>query len=153
MELYYSMLWTMGGKMAESPLARFVQAQESSYATALQELKQGKKTSHWIWYIFPQIIGLGYSETAKFYAIKDLKEAKQYLAHPILGPRLEACSQAMLAHSSLTALDIMGYPDNLKLQSSMTLFDVAEPYSEFRRVLRRFYNGEKDQVTLENLSI
>lgn len=109
-------------------LQRFLDAQERDYRTALAEIKNGRKQSHWMWYIFPQIDGLGFSSTAKFYAIKDLTEAKNYFAHPVLGERLVEISKAMLEIEGKTANQILGSPDDMKLKSSMTLFGALENY-------------------------
>ncbi|GAA4325968.1 DUF1810 domain-containing protein [Mucilaginibacter gynuensis] len=131
-------------------LKRFLDAQFRDYATAFTEIKSGRKKSHWMWYIFPQIDGLGFSSMAKHYAIKDLPEAKAYLAHPILGPRLVAISKALLALRGDNAGDIMGSPDDLKLRSSMTLFALvpgADPV--FLAVLEKYYLGEKDHATVQ----
>ncbi len=133
----------------ENNLKRFTDAQAASYATALSEIKSGKKRSHWMWYIFPQIQGLGFSETSKFYTIKDLIEADEYLKHPILGSRLIEICNALLALESNNANRILGSPDDMKLQSSMTLFSSlpdAEPV--FQSVLEKFFGGEKDNQTL-----
>jgi uncharacterized protein (DUF1810 family) len=135
-----------------SNLTRFLDAQASSYEQALSEIKSGRKRSHWMWFIFPQLQGLGYSETARFYAIKDLQEAELYLQHPVLGPRLVAISKAMLALEGKTANQILGNPDDLKLKSSMTLFAAipgADPV--FKAVLDKYYNGEEDEKTLRLL--
>ena len=133
-------------------LDRFVQAQEGVYPRALAELKAGEKQSHWMWFIFPQIDGLGYSSAAKFYAIKSKEEAKAYLNHPVLGPRLVSCCEALLQCSSSSASEIFGYPDDMKLCSSVTLFaSVSESNSVFVRVLERYYEGQPDPKTLELL--
>ncbi|NJD54854.1 MAG: DUF1810 domain-containing protein [Nitrospirae bacterium] len=133
-------------------LARFVSAQEKSYASALSELRDGEKRTHWMWYIFPQIDGLGHSPTAKFYAIKSAEEARQYLRHPVLGPRLLACAEAVLSVEGLSASQIFGFPDDVKLRSSMTLFaSIAGPGSVFARVLDRYFQGEPDQKTVDLL--
>ena len=108
-------------------LDRFLIAQQNYYRTALQEIKSGRKQSHWIWYIFPQIAGLGYSETARYYAIKDMNEAKAFLENSTLKKNLVEISQALLEVDSDDAVRVMGWPDNLKLKSSMTLFALAEP--------------------------
>ncbi len=130
-------------------LNRFLEAQAGTYEQALAELKQGRKESHWMWFIFPQIDGLGRSPTSRFYAIKSAQEAKGYLAHPVLGQRLRECSAALLAHTGLSASDIFGFPDDQKLRSSMTLFaTVAEPDSVFTRVLDHYFQGRSDQRTL-----
>ena len=108
-------------------LSRFHKAQQGSYETALAEIRSGRKCSHWIWYIFPQIQGLGFSSTAQYYAIENLEEAKAYLADPVLRERLLEISNALLALDSCDPSEVMGYPDDLKLRSSMTLFSLAEP--------------------------
>jgi uncharacterized protein (DUF1810 family) len=133
-------------------LNRFVQAQEEVYPRALAEIRRGRKRSHWMWFIFPQIDGLGYSSTARFYAIKSKGEAKAYLDHPLLGRRLIECGEALLQVEGVSAAEVFGYPDDLKLRSSMTLFaSVAETNSVFSRVLERYYEGQPDQKTLELL--
>ncbi|RPJ67825.1 MAG: DUF1810 domain-containing protein [Acidobacteria bacterium] len=130
-------------------LARFTAAQAGTYSLALGELRAGRKESHWMWFIFPQFEGLGFSSTSRRYAIRSLDEARAYLAHPVLGPRLVECSEALLAHTGLLASDIFGAPDDLKLRSSMTLFELAAaPGSVFTRVLERFFDGERDAATL-----
>jgi uncharacterized protein (DUF1810 family) len=131
-------------------LHRFVSAQKGVYDRALGELKAGLKTSHWMWFIFPQIEGLGHSPTTRRYSIKGLEEARRYLGHPVLGPRLVECAEAVLAISGSTAEDIFGHPDVWKLQSSMTLFElVAGPGSVFARVLDTYYAGKRDAKTLQ----
>jgi uncharacterized protein (DUF1810 family) len=133
-------------------LNRFVEAQSDVFQRALTELKRGEKRSHWMWFIFPQIAGLGYSSTAKFYAIKSKDETKAYLSHLLLGRRLIECSKALLQHQGLSASDIFGFPDDLKLRSSMTLFaTVSEPDSVFSRVLGQYFEGQPDDRTLELL--
>ena len=133
-------------------LNRFTDAQAGIYDTALAELKNGQKRTHWMWYIFPQIDGLGRSPTAKLYAIKSMEEARQYLNHPVLGPRLLECVEAVFAIDGRTASEIFGYPDELKLKSSMTLFaSVAPPGSVFVRVLDKYFLGEPDVMTLRLL--
>lgn len=134
-------------------LARFVNAQQPVYATVLAELRNGQKHTHWMWYIFPQIAGLGHSPTAKHYAIQSAAEARHYLAHPILGPRLVECATTLLAHQGQSAWDIFGSPDDLKLKSSMTLFAaVATTETVFAKVLDSYFNGEHDQRTLTLLA-
>ena len=136
-------------KMA-SDLTRFLKAQEYDYDQALREIRAGRKRSHWMWYIFPQIQGLGFSSTAQYYAIRDLEEAKEYLAHPVLGPRLKEISSALLELDGLSAHDIFGYPDDLKLRSSMTLFRMADLNCKvFEEVLEKYYDGEPDRRTVE----
>lgn len=133
-----------------SDLSRFLHAQQGDYAIALTEIKAGRKRSHWMWYIFPQIAGLGYSDMAKCYAIKDLAEAADYLAHPILGKRLKEITAALLDLDTNNATQLMGSPDDLKLRSSMTLFALVEGNeSVFDAVLKKFFDGHKDPVTLQ----
>lgn len=132
-------------------LNRFVKAQENTYSTALQEIKSGRKKSHWMWFIFPQLKGLGFSETAQFYGINGLSEAQEYLQHPVLGGRLREISRALLTLESGDAHAIFGYPDDMKLKSSMTLFAEVGNDSVFDEVLMKFFDGEKDQKTLELL--
>lgn len=133
-------------------LARFLQAQERSYEAALAELRRGSKRSHWMWFIFPQIAGLGSSPTAQFYAISSGAEAEAYAAHPVLGPRLVSCAEALLGVGSKSASEIMGYPDDLKLRSSATLFAAASPSgSVFQRLLEKYFAGDPDPKTLEIL--
>ena len=130
-------------------LSRFLKAQERDYDTALAEIRAGRKTSHWIWYIFPQLGELGFSPTAKFYGIADLDEARAYLANNLLRTRLLEISQALLDLPSRDIEDIMGYPDNLKLCSSMTLFHLAEPTCDvFKKVLDKFFDGKPDEKTV-----
>jgi uncharacterized protein (DUF1810 family) len=133
-------------------LHRFVVAQEQVYDQVLDELRQGRKKSHWMWFIFPQVAGLGRSSTARKYAIKSADEARQYLGHPVLGPRLLQCAEAVLAVEGRTASQIFGFPDDLKLRSSMTLFaHVAGQDSVFVRVLDKYFDGAMDPATLEKL--
>jgi len=131
-------------------LNRFIRAQDSVYVHVLEELRSGRKKTHWMWYIFPQIDGLGYSATSKHYAIKSLEEARTYLNHSILGPRLLECAEAVLAIEGRAASAIFSYPDDLKLQSSMTLFAlIAGPDSVFVRVLDKYFMGKRDVRTLQ----
>jgi uncharacterized protein (DUF1810 family) len=133
-------------------LERFVQAQAATYDAALAELRAGRKTSHWMWFVFPQIEGLGRSPTAQRYAISGLEEARAYLAHPVLGPRLRESAAALLDSPARSAEDVLGGIDALKLRSSMTLFARAAPDEElFRAVLDRFYGGEADPETERRL--
>jgi uncharacterized protein (DUF1810 family) len=133
-------------------LRRFVEAQEPVFAEVLAELRAGRKASHWMWFVFPQIEGLGHSSTAQYYAIRSLDEAKAYLAHPVLGPRLRECTSLVNAVRGRTASDIFGYPDDLKFRSSMTLFaHAAEDNKEFLNALWRYFAGEFDQATLARL--
>ncbi|MCI6231551.1 MAG: DUF1810 domain-containing protein [Selenomonas sp.] len=129
---------------------RFLKAQEGDYGVALREIRAGRKQTHWIWYIFPQLKGLGRSSTSEYYGIRDLDEAREYLAEPVLRMRLLEISEALLTLPSNDAEDVMGFPDNLKLHSSMTLFALAEPSSTvFQRVLDKFFAGEMDEKTVE----
>ncbi|KQZ49687.1 calpastatin [Rhizobium sp. Root149] len=138
--------------MSSHDLQRFLDAQQPVYTDALEELRAGRKRSHWMWFIFPQIEGLGRSETARFYALANMDAAKAYLAHPTLGQRLLDCTNTMLTHKRRTAHDILGSPDDLKFRSSMTLFMAAsEKGSPFERALQQFYGGEPDQATLSRL--
>ncbi|MEW6357208.1 MAG: DUF1810 domain-containing protein [Planctomycetota bacterium] len=131
---------------------RFTKAQEGVYDRALAELRAGRKRSHWMWFIFPQIEGLGHSSTSRYYAIKSLEEARQYLNHPVLGPRLLECAEAVLAIEGRSVAEIFGYPDDLKLRSCMTLFaQAAEAGSVFVRVLDKYFHGEQDSRTLDLL--
>ena len=137
----------------DNDLERFLIAQQTYYRIALQEIKSGQKRSHWMWFIFPQIAGLGYSETARYYAIKDMGEAKAYMEDYTLSSNLIEISQALLDVDSDDATAVMGWPDNLKLKSSMTLFACADPENAvFEKVLEKFYNGHKDGRTLKMLS-
>lgn len=134
----------------ENNLPRFIDAQEADYQIALSEIKNGRKQSHWIWYIFPQIQGLGFSETSKFYAIKDINEAEEFLKHPVLGSRLVEISNELLTLKSNDANKIFGSPDDVKLKSSMTLFSsLPDTNPVFRLVLDKFFNGTKDSKTLQ----
>lgn len=133
-------------------LQRFVDAQRSVYERALAELQAGRKQSHWMWFIFPQIAGLGHSDMARRYAISDTDEAAAYLQHPLLGPRLEACAEALLDHAERPVRQILGSPDDMKLRSSMTLFaSVAPERPQFQAVLNTFYAAEPDPETLSRL--
>ena len=134
-------------------LQRFVAAQEETYTAALGELHAGRKRTHWMWFIFPQVTGLGASPTAQFYAIRSRAEADAYLAHPLLGARLQECAGALLTVNGRTAEQIMGFPDHLKLQSSMTLFaSLAGPGNLFAAVLERYYEGRLCPRTLAFLA-
>lgn len=133
-------------------LDRFFQAQQEVYPVALDELRRGRKTSHWMWYVFPQFAGLGRSTMAQTYAVRSLEEAKAYVAHPVLGPRLAECCEAVLAVDGRSARDILGTPDDLKLRSCVTLFAaVSPPGSVFERVLAKYYEGNADERTLKML--
>jgi uncharacterized protein (DUF1810 family) len=133
-------------------LQRFVDAQEGAFETALAELRAGSKHSHWMWFIFPQLAGLGHSPTAQFYAIASIDEARAYLAHPLLGPRLRRCVEELLPWAGRRSPEqILGPVDALKLRSCLTLFDQLEPRSKFAGALERFYGGERDQHALIRL--
>ena len=132
----------------KNDLERFLKAQDKDYEQALQEIKKGRKTSHWIWYIFPQIAGLGFSSTSKYYSIKDKNEAIEYLKNNTLKNRLIEICEALLSLESDDATYVMGYPDDLKLKSSMTLFSEVSDIDVFKKVLDKFYNGEKDEMTI-----
>lgn len=134
-------------------LRRFVDAQDRVYDTVIGELRNGAKRSHWIWFVFPQLRGLGHSPTAARYGILSLEEARAYLAHDILGPRLRECARLVAAIDGRSADDIFGWPDNLKVRSSMTLFVRAtEDNADFHAVLDKFYGGEEDPVTVQQLT-
>lgn len=133
-------------------LARFVKAQERDYSCAFSELSQGRKRSHWMWYIFPQVVGLGMTVISYEFSIKSLDEAVAFLEHPYLGKNIREISNVLLGIESNDATAIMGFPDDLKLRSSMTLFAEAAPDEEvFQKVLDKFYDGKKDERTLEIL--
>ncbi len=133
-------------------LSRFIEAQTTTYDTAVAELKRGQKTGHWMWFVFPQIAGLGVSPTARFYAIADLDEARAYLAHPVLGPRLVEAVEAINALPGRDAHAVFGTPDDLKLRSSLTLFHVADPEEPtFREALVKYFAARPDPLTLEKL--
>ena len=128
-------------------LGRFVDAQDGVHEQALAELVAGRKRTHWMWFVFPQLAGLGNSPTAQRFALRDLGEARAYLAHPVLGPRLIECAEAMLRHRGRTAEEILGHPDDLKLRSSMTLFAcAADDPAVFERVLELYYDGPDDRT-------
>jgi uncharacterized protein (DUF1810 family) len=133
-------------------LSRFIKAQEKQYELALSEIRNGKKQSHWMWYIFPQLTGLGRSGTSLIYGIKNVEEASSYIQHPLLGKRLEEISNVLLQLPNSNAHTIFGSPDDLKLRSCMTLFsEVPGASAVFENVLRKYFNGIKDQLTLELL--
>lgn len=135
-------------------LDRFLDAQRGDYAAALTEVRRGRKTSHWMWYIFPQIAGLGQSSTARYYSIRDLEEAREYYAHPVLGQRLREISGALLDLRGSDPVAVFGGIDSMKLKSSMTLFAVAAPDDPlFQQVLDKYYGGEQDALTLRILSV
>jgi len=133
-------------------LNRFVEAQRRIYPQALAEIRNGSKQSHWMWFIFPQFAGLGFSSTSRRYAIKSAAEAKAYLAHPILGPRLIECAEAALGVEGRSALDIFGSPDDMKLRSCATLFAGVSPDgSVFHRLIDEFFDGKPDEKTIRLL--
>ena len=135
----------------KNDIARFIDAQDDKwdgYATALSEIKAGRKVSHWIWYIFPQLRGLGHSRMSHYYGIADRQEAEDYLNHPVLGTRLREISEALLTHTDKSAESILGGIDALKVKSCMTLFDCISPDDIFSEVLDSFYNGERDSNSL-----
>lgn len=141
-------------RLPDKQLARFLQAQETIYSTVMEELRGGKKRSHWMWFIFPQITGLGHSSTSRYYAIENLEEARAYLNNPTLGKRLRECAQLVFEIDNHSITEIFGYPDDRKLSSSMTLFDVvAEEGSIFSQVLDKYFNGKRDKATLEIINI
>lgn len=136
----------------EFELDRFVAAQEGVYDRATRELRAGRKDSHWMWFVFPQLQGLGSSATARLYAIGSADEARAYLDHPVLGPRLRQCVEALLEIEGRTAKEIFGYPDDLKLRSCLTLFAaVAEDDPIFQDALTRYFGGEGDPLTLRRI--
>jgi len=136
-----------------SDLGRFVEAQAATYGTALAELRRGRKQSHWMWFVFPQISGLGSSPTARFYAIADLAEARAYLAHPLLGSRLRETVEAINALPGDDAHAVFGSPDDRKLRSCLTLFQVAAPDEPvFGRALDKYFGGAPDPLTLDRLA-
>jgi len=133
-------------------LERYIEAQEKTYEKALVEIQAGRKTSHWMWYIFPQIIGLGSSPVAQKFAIQDIDEAHAYLEHELLGDRLYVCCNALLAHKHSSAYAIFGQTDELKLRSCMTLFaTITDKEDDFSLVLKKYFNGKSDPKTLEIL--
>jgi uncharacterized protein (DUF1810 family) len=133
-------------------LERFVEAQADCYEQVTLELRAGRKSSHWMWFIFPQMAGLGHSEMARQYAISSLAEAAAYLEHPMLGPRLRECAQLVVDVKGRSIDQILGYPDNLKFRSSMTLFAKAGPDERvFRDALEKYFGGGEDRLTLERL--
>ena len=137
-----------------SDLARFVDAQDAgdTYATALRELRAGAKHSHWMWFVFPQVEGLGRSPTAQHFGVRGLTEARAYVAHPVLGPRLVEAARALVEQPSDDPVAVLGSVDAMKLRSSMTLFAAADPDQPvYREVLARFFDGEADEATLARL--
>lgn len=145
-----SFVEALGGGVSYD-LNRFLEAQQLDYPLALKEIKDGLKRGHWIWYIFPQIKGLGHSYNSEFYGISSKEEAKAYLEHPVLGPRLREITQALLELNNKTADDILGYPDVLKVRSCMTLFDLVSPNDIFNEVLYKYYEGQRCDKTIWRL--
>jgi uncharacterized protein (DUF1810 family) len=147
----------MGGMNAPFDLTRFVTAQEDggTYASALRELRGGRKTGHWMWFVFPQVTGLGRSETARFYALSGLDEARAYLAHPTLGPRLVECADTLAGLTTTDPVSVLGTIDAMKLKSSMTLFvhaaETDEHRAAFRAVLDRYFGGAEDPETVRRI--
>ena len=136
--------------MNQYNLGRFIEAQLATYEGAMLELTRGRKDSHWIWYIFPQIEGLGRSDTAKFYAIKSLEEGGAYLEHPILGPRLIKACEILLSLKDASMDEVMGFPNDLKLLSSMTLFEaLSDSNSIFTKIIELYFDDERDETSLE----
>ncbi|HSB69259.1 MAG TPA: DUF1810 domain-containing protein [Candidatus Methylomirabilis sp.] len=135
-------------------LNRFLRAQEDAYQQALSEIRSGRKRTHWMWYIFPQIDGLAFSSTSRHYSIKSVEEAKAYLDHPVLGPRLLECAEAVVSVEGRSATEIFGSPDDLKLRSCATLFAcVSPPGSVFDRLLGKYYGRRRDDKTLRLLGM
>ena len=136
--------------MDQYNLNRFIEAQMTTYEQAMLELARGRKESHWVWYIFPQIEGLGRSDTAKLYSIKSLEEGRAYLGHPVLGPRLIEACEILLNLKDASIDEVMGFPDDLKLLSSMTLFEsIADTNSIFTKIIKFYYDDERDSSSLE----
>ena len=134
-------------------LERFAEAQEGMYEQALAEIRRGRKQSHWMWFVFPQFDGLGVSATSRRYAVKSVDEARAYLAHPVLGPRLIECAEAMLGVDGRSARQILGSPDDLKLRSCATLFAQVSPAgSAFHQILDKYFGGQPDDRTLSLIS-
>ena len=132
-------------------LERFIEAQKRDYKIALEEVRKGKKETHWIWYVFPQMLGLGHSCYANLYGIKNKEEAEKYLKHKVLGKRLREVTNTLLKHEDKAAEEIFGYPDTMKVKSSMTLFDCILPNDVFAQVLEKFYDGKRCNLTLDML--
>lgn len=140
--------------MIDNTLSRFLSAQQNIYSQVVKELQGGKKTSHWMWFIFPQIEGLGNSSTAKYYSIKNIEEAKEYINHPVLRERLLECTNILLSINNKFAEEIFGYPDNMKLRSCITLFKYVAPQQKvFTDVLEKYFAGDQDEKTLSILLI
>jgi len=139
-----------GSELGTTELEKFLTAQEQVYGRVVRELRNGRKESHWMWFIFPQLEGLGTSDMARRYAIGSLDEAREFLEHPVLGERLVECAEILLAIKTSCASKVFGYPDDMKLRSSMTLFSLAStPGSAFDKVLEKFFGGERDARTIE----
>ena len=140
--------------MANTDLTRFIEAQREDYQRALAEIRNGRKTSHWMWYIFPQLVGLGFSQISRYYAIQDLEEAEAFLKDPFLGGNLLEISHALLALDTDNATEVFGQPDDMKLRSSMTLFSLVKDSDPvFRDALDKFFDGKHDSRTLELLGL
>ena len=136
----------------DNSLSIFLEAQQNIYPQVVKELESGKKTTHWMWFIFPQIDGLGHSSIAKYYSIKTIAEAKEYLMHPLLGKRLFECTNIIAGIENKTADEIFGYPDNAKLKSSMTLFNFVSPeHKQFADILKKYFAGKQDERTISIL--
>ena len=136
----------------DNSLSIFLEAQQNIYPQVVKELESGKKTTHWMWFIFPQIDGLGHSSKAKYYSIKTIEEAKEYLMHPILGKRLLECTNIIAGIENKTADEIFGYIDTIKLRSCITLFKFIAPEQKvFNDILKKYFNGEQDEQTLSIL--
>lgn len=143
-------MWHGGDVDDPFDLQRIVDAQDRAYDRVLAELRAGAKRSHWIWFVFPQLRGLGSSSTADLFGIESLAEARAYLAHPVLGPRLRECARLLTTIDGRSVEAIFGWPDNLKVRSSMTLFAQAtDDNADFLAVLEKFYGGQQDPRTLE----
>ena len=140
--------------MDQYNLNRFIEAQMTTYEGAMLELTRGRKESHWVWYIFPQIEGLGRSDTAKLYSIKSLEEGRAYLKHPVLGQRLIKACEILLSLKDASMDEVMGFPDDLKLLSSMTLFEaVSEPNSIFTKIIEIYFDDERDEKSLKLITL
>ena len=136
--------------MNQYNLNRFIEAQMTTYEGAMLELTRGRKESHWVWYIFPQIEGLGKSDIAKLYSVKSLEEGRAYLEHPVLGPRIIHACEVLLNLKDKSMVEVMGFPDNLKLHSSMTLFEaVSDANSIFTEIIEVYFDDERDKSSLE----
>ncbi|PZU13648.1 MAG: DUF1810 domain-containing protein [Sphingobium sp.] len=138
--------------MAQPDLSRFVEAQNGVFETALAEIASGRKRTHWMWFIFPQLRGLGHSAMAQHYGIASLEEARLYLDHVLLGARYRSCVAALNELAPADAVDVFGATDAMKLRSSLTLFDAVEPSTMFQEALARFFHGKRDEATLRILS-